>query len=47
MGMKSKSGHFAGSGAGGPSIKAGKSPIKIKGDNSYKNKQKIFDKKAM
>ena len=43
MGMKSKSAHF-GSGAGGPSIKIGKSPIKTKGDHSYKSKQKIFDK---
>ena len=43
MGMKSKSAHF-GSGAGGPSTKTGKSPIKINGDNSCKSKQKIFDK---
>lgn len=43
MGMKSKSTHF-GSGAGGQSIKTDKSPIKTKGDHSYKGKQKIFDK---
>ena len=42
MGMKSKSAHL-GNGAGGPSIKTGKSPIKIKGDHNYKSKQKIFD----
>lgn len=43
MGMKSKSAHF-GRGAGGPSTKTGKSPIKINEDYSCKSKQKIFDK---
>lgn len=41
--MKSKSAHF-GTGAGGPSIKTGKIPIKTNEDHSRKIKQKIFDK---
>ena len=45
MGMKSKSAHF-GSGAGGPSTKLGKSPVKNKGDKSCKIKQKIFDERG-
>lgn len=43
MGMKSKSAHF-GSGAGGPSIKIGKSPTEIIYGEKRKSKNPIFDK---
>lgn len=46
MGMKSKSLHFASGGAGGPSLKTGKSPneIKLDSERKIKNKKPIFDK---